>query len=105
MHLDLVSIAGTTGLLAGAVYLVSSVALVFAYRRHYLRKFGVACPLPLFRFSRTHETLSDAIRRLEFRDPMDWGLRSWLILYYLAQLVVVVSLIVFAAGMFAPASA
>ena len=93
MQLDsIMHIAGMTGSAALAVFFVSQIGLIVAYRGYHLRRFGAPCDLPLFRLGATGPTVIDNIRHLEFRDPLGWGLRGWLFVYYLAQLVLALSL-------------
>lgn len=101
MHGGWASLVAGTGGAALAVLFVSQIFLIFAYRAYYARRFGVPCDMPVFRLGRTGPTLVDTIRHLEFRDPLGWRLRAWLILYYLAQLVFALSLAGFLVAMVA----
>jgi len=92
VHIDYSALVAATGASAIVFFFVSQVGVILAYRGYYLRRFETPCALPLFRLGRTGPTVLDNIRHLEFRDPLGRTLRSWLILDYLAQLVLALSL-------------
>lgn len=101
MSIDFLSIAAIVG---GSSYLtlfITQIVLIFAYRGYYLKRYGRVCRLPVFRLLGWNgETVLDNISHLEFSDPLGWRLRWLLVMYYLAMLLCVLSVVVGGAALY-----